>query len=234
MNTRRSSSESSKSPHRRPSSNAFGISPVSTSTASADCKTTCVTAAAAIPASRFAPNGKSVLAIAAITALAAIEEKTYRRLLRLIGSKKRRTSVECLFVDPLSDIAVLGSPDNETFSEESTRYEKLVESVKPVSIGDTVKEGERLWMLGLDGKFKSATCLGFSGSRLWLRGADVKPGISGSPILNEKGLAVGVCNLGRVRSAAGGAAGSDSGDDSSTRLVACLPAGSWSGDDVGS
>jgi hypothetical protein len=49
--------------------------------------------------------------------------------------------VACLFVDPMADIAVLGSPDNQEMYYEAEAYEKLVESITPLAVADAPAPG---------------------------------------------------------------------------------------------
>jgi hypothetical protein len=55
---------------------------------------------------------------------------------------------ECLFADPIADIAVLGSPDNQALFDEAGAYEALVESTSPIKIAE-VPEKCRGWLLSL-------------------------------------------------------------------------------------
>ena len=48
-------------------------------------------------------------------------ECTYRALLGPLGHEPF-LSAECVFVDPIADIAVLGSPDTDTFDTEADRF----------------------------------------------------------------------------------------------------------------
>ena len=43
---------------------------------------------------------------------------------------------ECLFVDPIADIAVLGRPDDQAFPVEFLAYDELVESLTPLAVAD--------------------------------------------------------------------------------------------------
>ena len=55
------------------------------------------------------------------------DERMYPNLLgRLRG--KRNVWTECLFVDPVADIAVLGSPDNQALADAADAYETFVGS----------------------------------------------------------------------------------------------------------
>ena len=111
---------------------------------------------------------------------------------------------DCIFVDPVADIAVLGEVDNqvdENFSVQWDAYLQLVESVSAISIGKV--ETGLGWMLSLDGKCER-TKLEVVRS-IWgtsLLTGPVKPGMSGSPVLNLAGKAIGVATMG-----SGGGAG---------------------------
>ena len=62
-------------------------------------------------------------------------ECTYDNLLGPLGAECR-VMAECLSVDPISDIPVLGAPDDQTFAEAFETYLALVNSVKPLTIAD--------------------------------------------------------------------------------------------------
>src|SRR5262245_24344612 len=59
------------------------------------------------------------------TAASFVEERTYKALLGPLG-QRRSVCAECLFADPIADLAVLGSPQG--FFEEARKYEALVEA----------------------------------------------------------------------------------------------------------
>jgi hypothetical protein len=54
-----------------------------------------------------------------------LDECTYQKLLAPLGQKPA-VIAECLLVDPISDLAILGQPDNQVF-EEADAYAALVE-----------------------------------------------------------------------------------------------------------
>ena len=62
------------------------------------------------------------------------EERIYPRLLGPLG-KKPRVSAECLFVDPVADLAVLGPVDGQELYDEALAYEKLVGALDPLPLG---------------------------------------------------------------------------------------------------
>jgi len=121
-----------------------------------------------------------------------IESRTYGPLLALRGEEPRAWAV-CRFVDPIADIAVLGSPDNP----HSDEYEALMGTATALSFGDAVRRPVNFWaparLLSLDGRWFSCTIRHFGGP-LWITHAAerVHGGMSGSPIVAEAGTAVGV------------------------------------------
>jgi hypothetical protein len=143
-----------------------------------------------------------------------LEEATYRRLLGPLGGK-RTVWTECIFVDPMADIAVLGQPDNQELSEEADAYDVLVESLTPLAVAAAPKQGVELltlpgfggrsrqikrptsgegpaFVLSLDGQWREGRVerygpwLAFEPKNLFVGG------MSGSPILDAKGNAIGV------------------------------------------
>jgi hypothetical protein len=123
------------------------------------------------------------------------KERTYRKLLGPLKTKTPQISAECLFVDPLSDIAVLCGPDHETYSAESNAYEHFVEEPVPLSIR-RICDGEQVWHLSLGGIWFPGTLRDW-GHRFMVSATEpVAGGMSGSPILGDDGKVVGVCCVG--------------------------------------
>jgi hypothetical protein len=145
-----------------------------------------------------------------------IPERTYGSLLGPLGKTKPAVYAECLFADPLADIAVLISPDNQELGDEAAAYDELMESVaRPFPVADAPQEGvERIELPGggpfggiievptpgrgdallltLDGKW-----IKYAVERrgMWLSIKDekrVKRGMSGSPIVSMNGRAIGL------------------------------------------
>jgi hypothetical protein len=122
-------------------------------------------------------------------------ERTYQLLGRL-GDSQPKTRAECVFVDPVADIAVLSTPDTEQFDEDADAYHDLVTNdVRPLRIGKPPRRF-RAWLLGLDGQWFS--CAANSEYDRLKLGATPKnePGISGSAIFAEDGSAIGVVVIG--------------------------------------
>jgi hypothetical protein len=57
----------------------------------------------------------------AVTPISFPEERTYKSLLGLLEATSCTVSAECLFVDPIADVAVLYNPDDQTLRMRSGR-----------------------------------------------------------------------------------------------------------------
>lgn len=122
-----------------------------------------------------------------------LEARTYGPLLARRGEEPRAWAV-CRFVDPIADIAVLGSPGNPHADE----YKALMETASALSIGGSLRNPVNFWvparLLSLDGhRWFSCTVRHFGGP-LWITHAAevIRDGMSGSPIVTEIGTAIGV------------------------------------------
>jgi hypothetical protein len=142
-------------------------------------------------------------------------ERTYAKLLGPLGGRYT-VMAECLFVDPVADLAVLGPPDNQALYEQAEAYEALTESVTPMVLADLPLTGSSVKrklpnggeiaipmprkgegparLLSLDGKWFACRLTATERS-LWIWDAEqpIVGGMSGSPIVNDTGAAVGVC-----------------------------------------
>lgn len=146
-----------------------------------------VTAAHCLPR-----NDEGQLLIPAIGGISHVEERTYARLLARLG-RKPSIWAECLFADPVSDLAVLGEPDGQVLSDEADAYRRLMEAVTPIAITDAPKSGPA-WLLLLDGNWFSCTVKTVGHGPLWLSHAaeHIKGGMSGSPVISADGMAMGI------------------------------------------
>jgi hypothetical protein len=121
-----------------------------------------------------------------------IEECTYKSLLGTLDSHKPEVWATCLFVDPVADIAVLGSPDGLVLAE---AYEALTDGVPVLRVGKPPREGSA-WVLTLGGQWVRCT-VGPTGDYLWIDNTKkVEGGMSGSPILSDHGTVIGVLCVG--------------------------------------
>jgi len=125
----------------------------------------------------------------------AQQERTYWDLLSPLGQAPFVTS-ECCFVDLVSDLAVLGPPDDQELSSEYNAYEQLLTSSAAMPTA-TVSTPSRIpftgWLLSLEGVWFRCS-ISHNDGGLWIYDstAPIGGGMSGSPILNEDGAAIGV------------------------------------------
>ncbi len=96
-----------------------------------------------------------------------LHEKTYSNLVGPLGEKPSLT-VECLFADPISDLAVLGGPNDQELYKQCEAYEEFVESLTPFVIADAEKEGQA-WLLSLDNQWFSARYERINLRPLWVK-----------------------------------------------------------------
>jgi hypothetical protein len=142
-----------------------------------------------------------------------MEERTYPALLGPLGEAPT-VWTECLFVDPIADIAVLGSPDDQEFHDEAEAFEALMEKFEPLKVGNP-HDGETVSarLFSLDGRLFGCKV---QVNRLGLAVRDIAEkidaGMSGSPILADDGSAIWIVVVGRSH-----------GLSSSPRLIHNLP-----------
>jgi hypothetical protein len=145
------------------------------------------------------------------------EERTYAKLIGPLGEEPA-VWVECVFVNPVDDLAVLASPDNQELAEEADRFEAFLASKRPLPIASLTFARPRIrrlgrsvlaspeaqcdsWILSLEGEW--FCCRATSrGRSLGLEGAahPIQAGMSGSPIVSAAGAAIGViCTSGGTK-----------------------------------
>jgi hypothetical protein len=143
------------------------------------------------------------------------EERTYRNLLGPLGDEPA-VWAECLFVDPIADIAVLGMPDHQGLADEAAAYETLVEKMTPLLIADAPKmlrkrvqlsPGHTIDVLepgrgaayvpSLTGEWLHCTVARHRNSiSIDEYGQVVQNGMSGSPIITPDGEAISLASTG--------------------------------------
>lgn len=123
-----------------------------------------------------------------------LEERTWP-LLGGLHEQGRSVWAECLFADPVADIAVLGAPDGQALYEEHDAYYDLINTLSGLQVSDTPEQSLG-WLLGLDGQWFSCTIENIGGSlAISDVSATIEGGMSGSPILADDGTAIGaVCS----------------------------------------
>jgi hypothetical protein len=146
-----------------------------------------------------------------------LKERTYGALLARLGSEPA-VGPECLFADPIADIAVLGSPDDQAMCDEAEAYETLVESATPIAIADA-PEKSRGWLLSLEGKWFRCTLEYIDDGRLWITNTaqPIVGGMSGSPVISDRRAAIGIVALANAQGC------EDQNGSRNPRLVRDLP-----------
>jgi Trypsin-like peptidase domain len=149
-----------------------------------------------------------------------LEGRTYEDLIAPL-SDQPPVWCECLFLDPIADVAVLGAPDNQEMSKLADAYEALVEATIPLTVAEPPSEpipeevahlADMEKQSGATGQVEWATrqCRAFllSLNNQWfpcmVRHAPngmlsiydaangIAGGMSGSPIIAENGTAIGI------------------------------------------
>jgi hypothetical protein len=125
-----------------------------------------------------------------------LNEKTYLGSVGRLG-EKLFVGVECLFADPVSDLTVLGPPDCQELYDQCNVYEEFVESLTPLPIAETERKGGA-FLLSLGNQWFSARYERINWGPLCLSNLErrIERGMSGSPVLDANGAAIGVVNLG--------------------------------------
>jgi hypothetical protein len=122
-------------------------------------------------------------------------DTTYKNLLAPLGCEPT-VWAECLFADPVGDIAVLGEPDSQELSEQCDAYHELMAAVTPLRI---TEPGTKAWLLSLEGVW--FRCGVRRLPKFWmlvltdLEGG-FAGGMSGSPVVSADGAAIGVACTG--------------------------------------
>lgn len=123
------------------------------------------------------------------------EERTFEKLVSSLDGRIRDVWAECLFADPVADVAILGPVDDQNQPEQATEFSKLVHEAETVRIA-TPRTGKG-YLLSLAGEWKPTKLEVFyslAGKFLWT--GPTIGGQSGSPILDEAGEAIGIVGIG--------------------------------------
>jgi hypothetical protein len=122
-------------------------------------------------------------------------DRTYGNLLGRLNDPEGSVWAECLFADPVADIAVLGNPDGQELGDEADAYYGLIDNVPALRIGEAQSGPGRV--LSLDGRWICTgieLLSGIEGSSLWIDPNEA--GMSSSPILDDAWRAVGLAAVG--------------------------------------
>jgi hypothetical protein len=117
-------------------------------------------------------------------------------------SEGEKYRVRPLIVESVCDIAVLGSLNDQEFTEESWRFYEFCEKTEAVLICfNELKIGEKtpLWIFNQDWRFISGygSIFGGNSPMLWVNADElILGGSSGGPIINNRGELVGIVSHG--------------------------------------
>ena len=138
-----------------------------------------------------------------VDAAAHSQNRTYRDFLGPLGGP-RDVWAECVFANPVADLAVLARPDDQALSDRAAAYDHLIEAARRFTVGKLQSLRRRrclagdpastdAQMLSLGGEWFACRITSF-GLVLWVEAAaqPIKGGMSGSPILLPDGSTVGV------------------------------------------
>jgi hypothetical protein len=121
------------------------------------------------------------------------EERTYEKLLSAL-EEEPAIRAECLFVDPIVDVAVLCAPDDQVWRDESEAYETFVDARATLRLAP-VTERTNAWLFSLAGQWQPCVVdVGNGGRALTVIDGHLEGGMSGSPILSHD-QAVGVVSV---------------------------------------
>jgi hypothetical protein len=123
------------------------------------------------------------------------KETTFAKLLAPLGEEPS-VWAECLFFDPVADVAMFGELDSQELSDEWDDYYALVADRKPFALA-APNTGEG-YILALDGTAWTPTPLRVFECMLGrsLSSGPIIAGQSGSPILDGQGRAVALVSVG--------------------------------------
>ncbi len=138
-------------------------------------------------------------------AAAAPQERTYENFVGRIGEDRQEIWAECLFADPVADIAVLSEPDGQVFFGKNDAFETFMDQIPALECGrlppppPLMEEPhqEQAWLLGIGGEWESCRVGAYRFGRLWIMNAlkGIVGGMSGSPIMNTSSEAIGVVSV---------------------------------------
>jgi hypothetical protein len=128
-----------------------------------------------------------------------VDEMTFPRIMGPLGSKRRTIWAELCVISLADDVAVFTEPDGQELSDRRFEYERFTATAIPVGEPPTFEPPYEwdgvarapAWVLSLDCSWLPCTVYGNS-RFLTLRGAEIKRGMSGSPIIDAVGAAIGL------------------------------------------
>lgn len=129
---------------------------------------------------------------------AYLEERTYVDFVGSTDDATRSIAVECLFVDPISDVAVLAAPDSQALTDECEAFEQFVTD-RPAFVIEMERHAAPIYALTLQNEWRpgSLSRPAFSHDKrvLMLKHDAIASGMSGSPLISEAGTVLSLVSL---------------------------------------
>ena len=109
-----------------------------------------------------------------------------------------RIKARPMIVEPVTDVAVLGCPDDQFFPDDADTFEKFCETTIPITLARQrikyrhpfevrIRDKDGTWMNGIAETFNQSSPM------LWIASdREIKGGASGGPILNTAGELVAI------------------------------------------
>ncbi len=140
--------------------------------------------------------------------------RTFKKLLGALGEAPTIWA-ECVFVDPISDVAVLAEPDGQALFDACAAFEAFVEGRPTLRPKRLTEARTDAWVLTLAASWKpcSVERSDFTEKYVNLPNTKIAGGMSGSPIVLSDGSVVGVI----------GSGGSETQYQEQSAVPACLP-----------
>ena len=129
-----------------------------------------------------------------------LDESRIWRVLAPLG-KKPCICAECQFVDPVSDLAVLGAPDNEELIGECDDFLGAFAALQLGTLTPKLDARLKGWLLGPDGKPFRCRVRYRNDRGLFVNDAAVpiRGDMSGSPILAGNGAVIGIVSIATMK-----------------------------------
>jgi hypothetical protein len=120
----------------------------------------------------------------------------HERTFKVLGKLGEEPEVfgECVFYDPIMDVAVLARPDGEIAEYDADAFTSLIQSAEPFGVAEAFPESG--WVLSLQGEWVATKLRRARPDSHSFAIERTGAGMSGSPVVDDAGRAIGVVVLG--------------------------------------